>query len=95
MNAGITSLHREADATLPAAAIIEEEVISRDLEMAETAMLGLRLTAGVELADFERRYGQSLESVFAERLREARAAGLVETVAGTPAPDGARDAARQ
>jgi len=67
---------------LPAAAIVEEEVISRELEMAETVMLGLRLTAGVDLADFERRYGLSLESVFAERLREARAAGLVETVKG-------------
>ena len=42
----------------------------------------MRLTAGVDLADFERRYGQSLESVFAERLREAREAGLVETVEG-------------
>ena len=50
--------------------------------MAETVILGLRLMAGVDLADFERRYGQSLESVFSERLREARAAGLVETVEG-------------
>jgi oxygen-independent coproporphyrinogen-3 oxidase len=82
VNASITSPRREAGAALPAAAVIEEEVISRELEMAETAMLGLRLTAGVELADFERRYGQSLESVFAERLREARAVGLVETVEG-------------
>ena len=63
-------------------AIIEEEVISRELEMAETVMLGLRLTAGVDLADFERRYGQSLESVFAGRLRDARAAELVETAGG-------------
>lgn len=82
MNASITSPRRETGAALPAAAVIEEEVISRELEMAETVILGLRLTAGVELADFERRYGQSLESVFAERLREAREAGLVETVEG-------------
>ncbi len=82
MNASITSPRSETGAALPAAAVIEEEVISRELEMAETVILGLRLTAGVELADFERRYGQSLESVFAERLREAREAGLVETVEG-------------
>ena len=82
VNASITSPRREAGAALPAAAVIEEEVISRELEMAETVMLGMRLTAGVDLADFERRYGQSLESVFAERLREARVAGLVETVEG-------------
>jgi oxygen-independent coproporphyrinogen-3 oxidase len=80
VNAALTSPNRGA--TLPAAAIIEEEVISPELEMAETVMLGLRLTAGVELADFERRYGQSLGSVFAERLLEARAAGLVETAEG-------------
>jgi oxygen-independent coproporphyrinogen-3 oxidase len=80
VNAALTSPNRGA--ALPAAAIIEEEVISRELEMAETVMLGLRLTAGVELADFERRYGQSLGSVFAERLLEARAAGLVETAEG-------------
>jgi oxygen-independent coproporphyrinogen-3 oxidase len=67
---------------LPAAAIVEEEAISRDLEMAETVMLGLRLMSGVDLLDFERRYSQSLESVFGERLRTARAAGLVETTAG-------------
>ncbi|HEY7023305.1 MAG TPA: radical SAM family heme chaperone HemW [Ktedonobacterales bacterium] len=82
VNTALKSPRKDAGATLPAAAIIEEEVISRELEMAETVMLGLRLTAGVELADFERRYGQSLDSVFAERLREARAARLVETVEG-------------
>jgi oxygen-independent coproporphyrinogen-3 oxidase len=82
VGASLTSPRRDAGAALPAAAIVEEEVISRELEMTETVMLGLRLTAGVDLADFERRYGQSLESVFDERLREARAAGLIETVEG-------------
>jgi oxygen-independent coproporphyrinogen III oxidase len=82
VNTALRSPRREAGAALPAATVIEEEVISRELEMAETVMLGMRLTAGVDLADFERRYGHSLESVFAERLREARAAELVETVDG-------------
>jgi oxygen-independent coproporphyrinogen-3 oxidase len=82
VNTIFVSPRRDAGTMLPAAAVIEEEVISRELEMAETVMLGLRLTAGVDLADFERRYGQALESVFAERLRDGRAAGLVETVEG-------------
>ena len=82
VNAANPSPGMDVDVALPAAAIVEEEVISRDLEMAETVMLGLRLTAGVDLADFERRYCQPLESVFAGRLRDARAAGLVETVEG-------------
>jgi len=81
VNAAIALGDPSAGASLPAA-ITEDETISRELEMAETVMLSLRLTAGVAEADFERRYGQSLESVFAERLREARAAALVETVDG-------------
>lgn len=82
VNAAVAPVGEHAAVTLPAAAIVEEEIISRELEMAETVMLGLRLTEGVAAADFERRYSQSLESVFAERLRDVRAAGLVETVDG-------------
>jgi oxygen-independent coproporphyrinogen-3 oxidase len=82
VNKAVTLASGDALVSLPAAAIVEDETISRELEMAETVMLGLRLTAGVDARDFEQRYGQSLESVFAGRLREARAAELVETVDG-------------
>lgn len=82
VNGTIAASGQTASNTLPAAAVIEEEAISRELEMAETVILGLRLTAGVDLADFERRYSQSLESVFSERIRETREVGLVETVEG-------------
>jgi oxygen-independent coproporphyrinogen-3 oxidase len=82
IHAAVTPAGEHDTRSLPAAAIVEDETITRELEMAETVMLGLRLTAGVDVADFERRYGQTLERVFAERLRDARAAGLVETIDG-------------
>jgi oxygen-independent coproporphyrinogen III oxidase len=82
VHATVMPASESIEEALPAAAVVEEEAISRELEMAETVMLGLRLTAGVDLADFERRYGKSLERMFAERLRDVRAAGLVEMVDG-------------
>jgi oxygen-independent coproporphyrinogen-3 oxidase len=63
---------------LPAAAVVESEVIGRELEMAETAMLGLRLTDGVELDAFATRYGVAFDAVFGERLAEVTSLGLLE-----------------
>ncbi len=63
---------------LPAGAIVEAETIPVELEMAETAMLGLRLVAGLSLPDFARRFGRSFADVFGDRLAEVRALGLLE-----------------
>jgi oxygen-independent coproporphyrinogen III oxidase len=63
---------------LPAGAVVETEAIPATLEMAETAMLGLRLVEGLSLADFARRYGQSFERVFGDRLADVQALGLIE-----------------
>ncbi len=68
--------------TLPAAAIAEREAISRELEMAETAILGLRLNEGVSLDVFAARYGAGFWEAFGERLGEFRALGLIEEAAG-------------
>jgi len=68
---------------LPAAAIVEDEAIGRDLEMAETAMLRLRLTEGFPLEDFAARFGCSFESVFGERIAEVMALGLMEMAQGS------------
>lgn len=59
-------------------AVVESEEIGTDLEMTETAMLALRLNAGLSEALFERRYGQRFAEVFGERLAEVEAAGLLE-----------------
>ncbi len=65
---------------LPAGAIIEDEVVSPAMAMAETAMLGLRLNAGVSRAEFAARYGHTFEQVFDVRLADVRGLGLLETV---------------
>ncbi|HEV2457992.1 MAG TPA: radical SAM family heme chaperone HemW, partial [Ktedonobacterales bacterium] len=70
------------DALLPAAAIVEDEIVPVRLEMAETAMLGLRLVSGLDLAAFARRYGYTFDAVFGSRLAAVRSAGLLEEVDG-------------
>ncbi len=67
---------------LPAAAIAEEELISSALEMAETAMLGLRLAEGVSLTDFRRRYGVDFWPTFEQRLGDIRALDLLAETCG-------------
>ncbi|MGH2514926.1 MAG: hypothetical protein ACRDHP_04655, partial [Ktedonobacterales bacterium] len=63
---------------LPAGAIVEDEAISRALEMAETAMLGLRLGEGVDLAEFTQRYGEDFHTVFGSRLAVVQGYDLLE-----------------
>ena len=62
---------------LPAAAIVEDEVISPILEMSETAFVGLRLSEGIDRSSFMLRFGQDFESMFESRLVNVRAAGLL------------------
>jgi oxygen-independent coproporphyrinogen-3 oxidase len=65
---------------LPAGAIVEDEVVSSAMAMAETAMLGLRLNVGVSRSEFAARYGRTFEQVFDERLADIRDLGLIKTV---------------
>lgn len=64
---------------VPAAATVEMENISSTLEMAETAILGLRLVDGLDLPAFERRFHRDFEHVFGAQLSEPRSYGLLET----------------
>jgi oxygen-independent coproporphyrinogen-3 oxidase len=61
---------------------VQSEMIGPELEMAETAMLGLRLNAGVSLPLFARRYGVEFDGVFGARLAPLEAAGLLERSVG-------------
>jgi oxygen-independent coproporphyrinogen-3 oxidase len=76
------STRAPAASGLPAGAIVEDEDIGRDLEMAETAMLALRLTEGLSLADFTARYGQGFWPTFAHRLDDVRPLDLLEEAGG-------------
>ena len=59
-------------------AVVASEEISTELEMTETAMLALRLNAGLSLALCEDRYGVDFMQVFGARLAPVEAAGLLE-----------------
>ena len=76
------SVSESTAAALPAGAIVEEEAISRDLEMAETAMLGLRLAEGVSLAAFSERYGVNFWPTFDQRLSDIRTLDLLDEMEG-------------
>ena len=55
----------------------EREVLTQKDRMEEFMFLGLRLTAGVSAAEFERRFGRSLESVYGEVLCRLEEEGLL------------------
>src|SRR5262245_9239984 len=54
------------------------EEIGPELELAETAMLGLRLNEGIDLTSLSSRFGVDVASRFAEPIRETGALGLTE-----------------
>ncbi len=63
---------------LPASAVADDEVISRELEMAETGILGLRLMEGISLSTFAERFGCDFLDIFGDRLSDAFTFGLLE-----------------
>jgi len=58
--------------------IAGREAISRELELAETLILGLRLNAGVAFADVLARFGEDVRVRYARQFEETRALGLLE-----------------
>lgn len=63
-----------AAGALPAA---EEERLSREREMSDTVLLGLRLLEGVSLGDFRRRFGVELQAVYGPEVDELIGLGLL------------------
>ena len=59
--------------------------VDRTAEIGETMMMGLRLTReGVSEADFQARFGQELEEVFAGEIKELQGYGLLEWAGKAP-----------
>lgn len=56
------------------------EEIGRELEMAETMILGLRLNAGIEFDAFAARYGEDAQSKYGARIEELLGLGLLESL---------------
>lgn len=64
----------------PRPGMADFETIDRRLEMGETMMLGLRLTAeGVVRAAFRARFGVAVAEVFGAEIEKLKALGLLET----------------
>jgi len=55
-----------------------EEVIEAAVEIAETVIMGLRLSEGVEYDRFRQRFGRDLSSLYGPQLEELKAWGLLE-----------------
>lgn len=53
-----------------------------DLQMADTAILALRLNQGLDLAGFERRFGRAFDDVYGPVIAEFAEAGFVERANG-------------
>ncbi len=62
--------------------IVSGETITQELAMADTLILGLRLTDGVALEDFRVRFGVDATVEFAPQLQEPFELGLIETSDG-------------
>ena len=59
------------------------EVMREDIDLSsESAFLGLRMESGVNLGDYERRFGVNLMKKYNAEMIEMRDAGLVETACG-------------
>jgi oxygen-independent coproporphyrinogen-3 oxidase len=62
--------------------VASAEQITTARAMAETLVLGLRLVEGLPLAEFRRRFGQELMSVYGAQVQELEALGLLERADG-------------
>jgi oxygen-independent coproporphyrinogen-3 oxidase len=62
--------------------VAEREEISRDLEMAETMFLGLRLAQGIARERFRARFGIEMQERYGREMKELEELGLVEEVGG-------------
>ena len=66
----------------PMRQVVSGETITPELGMADTLILGLRLTEGVSLAGFRERFSVEAMAVFGDRLQEPLEVGLLEVAAG-------------
>ncbi|MDR2167315.1 MAG: radical SAM family heme chaperone HemW [Clostridiales bacterium] len=54
------------------------EELSPQAQMSEFVMLGLRLTSGISIADFQTRFGQNIFDIFGQTLNKFLAEGLLQ-----------------
>lgn len=71
---------RDTIQKMPVVETIED--IDKDLEMAETMMMGLRLDTGIEVKAFQERFGAAPEKFYAETLEDLVKLGLLVSEEG-------------
>ncbi|MBO8164128.1 MAG: oxygen-independent coproporphyrinogen III oxidase [Brevibacillus sp.] len=80
VNAGPLAVYMQMTASgLPR---VEEYDVEPDEAMENELILGLRLTRGVDLGRFARRYGRTVEQDFGQVIREQKDKGMLEEVDG-------------
>jgi oxygen-independent coproporphyrinogen III oxidase len=72
----VSSDAREMIRALPQVTFVDE--MSRELQMADTAILSLRLHEGLDVSDFERRYGTTVDDAYGSQIRELSSLGLLK-----------------
>jgi oxygen-independent coproporphyrinogen-3 oxidase len=60
-------------------AVEESETVTKDREMADTIMLGLRLIDGVDRGSFQRRFGLEIGEAYASTIEYLEGVGLLQT----------------
>lgn len=71
---------REVIRSLPQVTFIDP--LSRELQMADTVILALRMNEGLDVAGFERRFATTLEAEYGPQITEMTEAGFLERVNG-------------
>lgn len=71
---------RELIRAMPHVTFVDE--LTPALQMADTAILALRLNEGLDIPAFERRFGTTLEAVYGPQVTELTALGLLERADG-------------
>jgi len=67
---------REMIRAMPQVTFVDE--LSPEMQMADTAILGLRLSDGLDVADFERRYATTLNAAYGPIIAEMSSLGFLE-----------------
>ena len=67
-------------------AVSGEEHLTREQEMMEAIMLGLRTAAGIDLQEFQKRFGVDFRQVHGAAVAELQSDGLIRMEAGRCAP---------
>ena len=58
--------------------IADKETLSREQRFMESVYLGFRMTEGIDLANFEHRFGFDFLAIFAEKIREFEKSGWIK-----------------